>query len=338
MSALPQAEHTTAGAILQWWEHTQDSGHRPHLGASLIGHPCDRHLWLTFRWAKAHRWDGRMLRLFDDGKRAEARFVTELRAIGCDVWECDEAGDQFRGHFGGSVDAVASGVPEAPKTPHLAEFKTSNDKLFKVLERDGVRKAKPQHYAQMQAYMGLLDLTRALYLVENKNDASVYAERVEFDREEFARIIERAGPGGAWRCDHLEVGIGTDAQRAGCASHRYIPILLRGIGDAIDTSAEPDGNMAVTYRAPDGRAFVNGAAPGFSSVEIAAAKAPSMLTDAAVQAVKEEFTGALMLSSEPRLEDIPNDIDTAPVKTERQAEKTQRKRVAQTLDQMERLL
>ena len=146
------------------------------------------------------------------------------------------------------------------------------------------------------------------------------------------------GTGGAWRCDHLEVGIGTDAQRAGCASHRYIPILLRGIGDAIDTAAEPDGNMAVTYRAPDGRAFVNGAAPGFSSVEIAAAKAPSMLTDAAVQAVKEEFTGALMLSSEPRLEDIPNDIDTAPVKTERQAEKTQRKRVAQTLDQMERLL
>lgn len=395
MSALPQAEHTTAGAILQWWEHTQDSGHRPHLGASLIGHPCERHLWLTFRWAKAHRWDGRMLRLFDDGKRAEARFVTELRAIGCDVWECDEAGDQFRvsahgGHFGGSVDAVASGVPEAPKTPHLAEFKTSNDKLFKVLERDGVRKAKPQHYAQMQAYMGLLDLTRALYLVENKNDASVYAERVEFDREEFARIIERAGriiaaaeppprisddaawheckwcnhyalchgqavpevncrtcahatplldgTGGAWRCDHLEVGIGTDAQRAGCASHRYIPILLRGIGDAIDTAAEPDGNMAVTYSAPDGRAFVNGAAPGFSSAEIAAAKAPSMLTDAAVQAVKEEFTGALMLSSEPRLEDIPNDIDTAPVKTERHAEKTQRKRVAQTLDQMERLL
>jgi len=24
---------------------------RSHLGASMLGHPCDRWLWLSFRWA-----------------------------------------------------------------------------------------------------------------------------------------------------------------------------------------------------------------------------------------------------------------------------------------------
>jgi len=370
VTALPQPEHSTAGAILRWYETSQDGGHRPHLGASIIGHSCDRHLWLTFRWAKAHRWDGRMLRLFDDGKRAEARFVQELRAIGCEVWEHDDAGQQFRvsawfGHFGGSVDAVASGIPEAPKTPHVVEFKTSNDKLFKALSKDGVRKAKPQHFAQMQVYMGLLDLTRALYMVENKNDASIYTERVEFDPAAFDALLAKAqrivfsteppprlsddptyyeckwcnhfdichgqaAPevncrtcahstpemlgDSAWSCAKLQRAISTEQQRAGCSKHLYIPALLSRLGSPVDATED-----SVTYAAPDGATFVNGPPPGFSSLEIAAARAPSMLTDTMVQQIKEDFPGAVLVSSTPRLEDMPNDIDWAPVKPAKRA-------------------
>lgn len=194
---IPDPNHTTASAIMRWYERNAEDGHRPHLGASIIGEPCERKLWLTFRWAKKQAWEGRMLRLFDDGKRAEARFVQELRGIGCEVWETDEAGQQFRvsehgGHFGGSVDAVLQGVPEAPKTVHVGEFKTSNDKAFKELVKKGVKDAKPMHHAQMQVYMGLLELERALYLVENKNDSSVYTERVEFDAAEFNRLMAKA--------------------------------------------------------------------------------------------------------------------------------------------------
>ena len=197
MSAIPEGEHGTTAQILRWWERQADKEHRPHLGASLIGEPCERKLWLTFRWAKAQDWEGRMLRLFDDGKRAEARFVQELRGIGCEVWEFDDSGRQFRvsahgGHFGGSLDAVVSGLPEAPKTPHVAEFKTSNDKLFKALSKTGVEQVKPLHYAQMQIYMGLMDLDRAFYLVENKNDASLYGERVKFDPNAFELLMAKA--------------------------------------------------------------------------------------------------------------------------------------------------
>lgn len=41
---------------------------RPHMGCSLLGHPCDRYLWLSFRWASQEQFSGRMLRLFRRGQ------------------------------------------------------------------------------------------------------------------------------------------------------------------------------------------------------------------------------------------------------------------------------
>lgn len=189
--------HDLAEVILDWWQDQADDGHRPHLGASIIGHPCERHLWNTFHWVRRQSWEGRMLRLFDDGKRAEARFVQELKAIGCEVWADDGQGGQFRvsalgGHFGGSVDAVLRGLPNDPQTAYVCEFKTSNDKAFKELVKKRVAEAKPMHYAQMQVYMGLMRLSHALYLVENKNDAALYTEIVAFDADAFARLLAKA--------------------------------------------------------------------------------------------------------------------------------------------------
>ena len=48
MPPLPDSMHTTARKIYEWYESKKE-GHREHLGASLIGHHCDRYLWLTFR-------------------------------------------------------------------------------------------------------------------------------------------------------------------------------------------------------------------------------------------------------------------------------------------------
>ena len=80
------------------------------MGASLIGHNCDRYIWLTWRWALKPEFKGRILRLFDTGKREESRLIEELRGIGATVWDVDpDSGDQWRvsacnGHFGGSLD------------------------------------------------------------------------------------------------------------------------------------------------------------------------------------------------------------------------------------------
>jgi hypothetical protein len=198
MAAVPQPDTTsTVAAIYRWHKATADGGHRAHLGASVIGHACERYLWLSFRWAGREDFDGRMLRLFDTGKRAEGRFVEELRGIGCEVHDCDEFGQQFRvsdvgGHFGGSMDGAVLGLPEAPKTWHVLEFKTHSARSFADLCKAGVREAKPQHWAQVQVYMGFTGMERAMYLAENKDTSEVYAERIEFDQVEFTKLVEKA--------------------------------------------------------------------------------------------------------------------------------------------------
>jgi hypothetical protein len=145
MAAIPQVVPATVRAIYAAYEKRRaETPARGYLGASVIGHACDRYLWLSFRWAGAEAFDGRMLRLFDQGHRAEARFVDELRMIGAEVHETGPDGQQFAveacgGHFRGHMDGAALGLPEAPKTWHVLEFKTHNAKSFKALQAEGVR-------------------------------------------------------------------------------------------------------------------------------------------------------------------------------------------------------
>lgn len=198
MAQIPESPHQSSVQIIKFYEQLPQT-HRPHMGASLIGHVCDRYIWLTWRWALKPDFDGRMLRLFKAGQDAESRFMQELRDLGAQVWEVDpDSGEQWRvsacnGHFGGSLDGVGKGFPEGPKTPAVIECKTHNDKSFKTLLSKGVKGAKPQHYDQMTVYMGLMDLERALYIAENKNDSAVYTEWVHFDKDVFEIILERAG-------------------------------------------------------------------------------------------------------------------------------------------------
>jgi hypothetical protein len=167
---------------------------RPHMGCSQLGHPCDRWLWLSFRWAVQPKFEGRLLRLFRRGQLEEATIVSDLRAIGMDVQMTGERQSRVKlgAHVSGSVDAVIeSGMPEAPKKRHVAEFKTHNKKSFDLLEKDGVQKAKPEHYIQMQLYMHGLDIDRALYVAVCKDDDRIHTERVRYDKETASKYLAR---------------------------------------------------------------------------------------------------------------------------------------------------
>lgn len=197
MAAIPSPINSTVAAIYRGYEERRGEELRPHLGASVIGHPCSRALWYGFRWALIKNFDGRMLRLFETGQREEERLIRDLRRIGVEVSAFDPEGNQWRvsalgGHFGGSMDGCAVGIPEAPKTWHVLEFKTHNLKSFADLQAKGVMEAKPMHYAQMQVYMELTGMTRALYLAVCKNDDQIHAERVEHDPVAAAKLLAKA--------------------------------------------------------------------------------------------------------------------------------------------------
>lgn len=265
MAPLPPPTMPTVQAIYKAYEAEQDNGYRYHLGASLIGDPCSRSLWYSFRWATVRAFEGRMLRLFDTGNKEEARFVADLRKCGIEVYDFDfenpdkqiSVRDDF-GHFGGSLDGIGRGFLEAPKTWHVCEFKTHGAKSFKELKDKGVEKSKPRHFAQMQVYMHLEGLTRAFYLAKNKDTDELYSERVRYDAafairmvEKARRIIQASRPPGklsndpSWYeckfCDHYGVCHGMDVPARHCRSCLHSTPIEEGkwecaIGkDAINT-------------------------------------------------------------------------------------------------------
>jgi hypothetical protein len=199
MAELPEAPAPTLTAIYANYEARQGDGFRDHLGASIIGKSCARALWYDFRWVTPARHSGRLLRLFETGQLEEDRLVRNLRATGVTVLEVDpETGRQFRveahgGHFGGSLDGVAIGILEAPKAWHVLEFKTHGVKSFSELTAKGVVQAKPQHAAQMQIYMNLTGITRALYVAVCKDTDALHIERIEADSAMAERLLDKAG-------------------------------------------------------------------------------------------------------------------------------------------------
>jgi hypothetical protein len=198
MAALPETSAPTRDAIFAAYEADREDGRRPHLGASQIGKSCERALWYDFRWTTPCRFPGRILRLFETGQLEEARLVKDLRRIGATVLEVDpETGRQWRveahgGHFGGSLDAVALGLLEAPKAWHVLEFKTHSAKSLRELVAKGVAEAKPQHRAQMQVYMHLTGLSRAMYLAVCKDTDDLHVERVRADADAAKRLLAKA--------------------------------------------------------------------------------------------------------------------------------------------------
>jgi hypothetical protein len=145
---LPRA-CPTVEAVLAAYEADAGNGFREHLGASVIGRECDRALWYEFRWATRATHAGRMLRLFETGRLEEDRLIRNLRRIGVTVLDLDpDTGRQWHvqahaGHFGGSLDGVGLGIPEAPKTWHVIELKTHNARSFAELRTHGVRRPSP---------------------------------------------------------------------------------------------------------------------------------------------------------------------------------------------------
>lgn len=193
MAIIPEPTVSTATLIDDHHAQHQDAP-RPHLGASLLGHYCDRYLWLSFRWARPERFPGRILRLFRRGQNEERIIISDLRAIGVDVKTTNGAQDRvdFGNHVSGSMDGIAnSGVPEAPKSRHVLEFKTHSKKSFDDLEKHGLEKSKPQHFAQCQVYMLGSKIDRALYVAVCKDDDRYYFERVKLDKERAQAYVDR---------------------------------------------------------------------------------------------------------------------------------------------------
>jgi hypothetical protein len=192
MAPIPKIESSTVRAIYAAYESVAEYWDSLGISVGEANAPCDRQLWYSFRWCTPlEKHTGRQLRLFQTGNLEESRLVEDLERIGVDVYGSQDRIRLVQGHVRGKCDGKGMGIPEAPKTEHLLEFKSSNAKGMKLIIKDGCKVVKPLHYGQCQLGMHAFGLTRALYLVASKDDDTLYAERIEYDLEWTLRLLAR---------------------------------------------------------------------------------------------------------------------------------------------------
>lgn len=195
----------TVIAIDEAWEAQQRGRHSYRLSPSTLGAKCDRQLWYSFRWASPIEWfSGQKLRIFETGKIYETRMLDDLERSGVTVvrhveGEFDKDGKPkqigvsfAKGHGYGFLDAEAVGVKEAKTKWHVVEAKSHNLKSYTYLIGQGVERAKPEHWTQMQIYMHKRDRSRALYIAACKDDDRIHTERIDYDIEFNIRLELRA--------------------------------------------------------------------------------------------------------------------------------------------------
>lgn len=202
MPILPQPISHTVEAIYAAIAARNHGGDSRGVPMSDAVNDCERATWYRLRWAaNPEVIDGQKQRRFETGFREEDRLLDDLEAAGFQVERIDPAtGTQHQvelasGWLRGRMDGTVLGLPEAPKTVHVVECKSHNDRSFKELVKhappigEGIKKSKSSHYAQCQSYMYGKGLTRCLYLAVNKNTDELYVERIEFDAG-FALTLE----------------------------------------------------------------------------------------------------------------------------------------------------
>lgn len=189
MTQIPEPYNSIANLIDVAHEERK-SKPRHHMGASLLGHHCDRWLWLNFRWAIQEAFPGRILRLFRRGHKEEDWVISDLRAIGVHVYDTQRT-VVFGCHVSGSLDGVVKHLPNAPKKNAILEVKTHSKKSFDELVKLGVEKSKFQHFVQMHTYMHGTNIHRALYYAVCKDDDRIYTEWLHYDKDVAEKYIAR---------------------------------------------------------------------------------------------------------------------------------------------------
>ena len=188
---------------------------RDYLGGSRLGETCERRLGYEYTHAKADEgsdFSGRALRVFQRGHDGEARMARYVRLAGFDLvterpapdggeprqigWGVAPDPETGRPRIAGHLDGVILGwkLPEGgdPNSPHalwagelsfpaLWESKCLKAESWRSLYKHGLRKDKPDYFAQVQVYMAFKGLAWALFTAENADTCEVYAEIVLFD-------------------------------------------------------------------------------------------------------------------------------------------------------------
>lgn len=173
---------------------------RTYLGASAIGHDCERQMLFELAGALRERsFKPETLRKFDLGHTLEEMARGWFIDAGFKLSQKDRNGrlfvyEQLDGRFKGHVDGVLLDGPEVPGLayPALWEHKGVGNQTYSKVKREGLAKASPGYYAQVQIYMGYLGLEQTVFTVTAAEDGEQQHLLIPFDLDKAQYYSDRA--------------------------------------------------------------------------------------------------------------------------------------------------
>jgi len=167
---------------------------RRYLGASSIGHSCERFVWYGIQGAPCEPMSAQGVYAVTDGHRTEDLIAERLRLVpGVTLETVDANGNQYGfedGLFKGHCDGFIIGLLQAPKTPHIWEHKACNEKKFAKFEsirsKAGEKATLQQwdftYYVQAQVYMHYFGMTRHYLTVSTPGGRQITSARTNYDK------------------------------------------------------------------------------------------------------------------------------------------------------------
>ena len=170
---------------------------RKYLGMSQIGDPCWRKLYYSYRYAEKRIISVAGIKAIQDGFIQESVMATRLRLLP-EIELITEKEDNKQiesnlllGHFLGHLDGEIKGILEAPKTWHVWEHKSVNEKkyneLLKIREENGEKETLKKwdiiYYDQAQIYMHTQQKTRHFLTVSTPGSRAYASIRTDYNKK-----------------------------------------------------------------------------------------------------------------------------------------------------------
>jgi hypothetical protein len=173
---------------------------REYIGASSIGHPCERMIALRLRGFPTDPIRPSLKRIFEAGHLFERLVVDHLEECVSyfDEYVVTDTGAGIEEqhtyyYYGGACRAHSDGVLLHKKSDEktLIEIKSANDTSFGSFVRLGLKYSHQSYYDQMQLMMGLGEMKHGLMIMINKNNSQMHTEVIEFDEVIFGYLTAR---------------------------------------------------------------------------------------------------------------------------------------------------
>jgi CRISPR/Cas system-associated exonuclease Cas4 (RecB family) len=151
---------------------------RNYIGASIVGHSCDRRIWLEWKgYVNSKEYIekeklGQKYEIFHRGKLEEEIFIKKLEKIGYTVKDRQAEFSLYDGKLQGHCDGI---IVDDQGFEYMFEFKTMMETTFNSVKKWKLEKAHIHYLYQIQLYMNFINFKsdqeckKALIICQNKN-------------------------------------------------------------------------------------------------------------------------------------------------------------------------